>query len=47
MRGDFILRTCAATAAAAAGLFFDGLEFAIQKFDLLLLFVDGLIEFLN
>ena len=38
MRGDFICQT-SATTPTAAGLLFDRLEFAIQKFNLLLLFV--------
>ena len=47
MWGYFIFRVIAACAIPAASLFFDRLQFSIQKFNLLLLLVDRLIELIN
>ena len=46
VRRNFILQATA-PAATAASLLFNRFEFAIQKFNLLLLFINRLIEFLD
>lgn len=46
MRRNFIFQATT-SATTTASLLFDGFEFAIQKFNLLLLFINCLIEFLD
>ena len=47
MRRDFIFRAAITHAIPAASLLLDGFKLAIQKFNLLLLLVDRLIELIN
>jgi hypothetical protein len=47
MRRDFLFWAAVTCAISAASLLLDGFELAIQKFNLLLLLVDCLIELIN